>query len=728
MSITSSASPGIIVTSAAKNGTLGTQGAIANNEILFDSAITTNNGNLAASPTFVGRIVVLRRGAADEEIRYITANSTTTQCTVNEDWVVNPASADTYEISYIIQDAATLTGLSLATKRVQDYTSGRRFTIGSGGGTFALFSLLNGASLETSDNSSTTVADFIVENGGWFINGYTTAGTAVSGGYIIGVPAVDGELVFDSKAGSTAILNDWFLTCVKQNKAYFNGNTSINKVKLFSASYDTEMLGALSGSGLTIEGKSATTDVIVIDTSFASSDITLISTNGFVANVVATETINLDRVTFVNNLKLFTISSNKTINLIDPTNFTPDTATQNDINFVGTGAVLNEKYSLNTTVQDSTATAIADPRLFLYEGLLNDTIANDLTGNTTGEISSSWLYKSYTDNAGTSLTVSTEGTHAIRAYKYGYNPFISSITSNEPFSSPITLTLDTNVQAANGEFANTAGAGVIVTRRITGDSDPRPLTVMDYANGSTLMVAGDAVSGVSSGATGTVVEVIGDAASGTVVLKSRNAIEFTNAEDLNVSAAKVAEADVTGFYEKYSWEVACGGNPLQEAYDYLSYKMQEPTLDTIFTNAHIWGAAENSRLLYSTGSAYYTQRNTTDSYGVWVSNTGSGSISYLTSDDGTLYVPPVQYSFVITGLVSGTEVKIYDTDTNQLITGTESSGTSFTYNYVYGGTPINIVVIVFSLLYKDIRLTGLTLADSNQSIPVQQQTDRIYST
>lgn len=50
---------------------------------------------------------------------------TGTTVTVHEAWTVQPANGDTYDVSYIIQDAATVTGLTLINKRVADYSSSR---------------------------------------------------------------------------------------------------------------------------------------------------------------------------------------------------------------------------------------------------------------------------------------------------------------------------------------------------------------------------------------------------------------------------------------------------------------------------------------------------------------------------------------------------------------------------------------------------------------------------
>ena len=72
-------------TTAGKNGTLGTQTAVASDEILFPSAITTNNGNLEPAPTFRGRGVILRR---DETPTKATAVLTLTSNPLNTETVV----------------------------------------------------------------------------------------------------------------------------------------------------------------------------------------------------------------------------------------------------------------------------------------------------------------------------------------------------------------------------------------------------------------------------------------------------------------------------------------------------------------------------------------------------------------------------------------------------------------------------------------------------------------
>ena len=82
-------------------------------------------------------------------------------------------------------------------------------------------------------------------------------------------------------------------------------------------------------------------------------------------------------------------------------------------------------------------------------------------------------------------------------------------------------------------------------------------------------------------------------------------------------------------------------------------------------------------------------------------------------------------TLTLSGLMNGTEVRIYDADGNEL-SGTESSGTSFQYSYSYDEDSLATIVI-HSLGYIPIRLDGFILGSESQTVPIQQQVDRQYS-
>lgn len=154
MSITASANR-IRVESAAKNGTLGTQGALNADQIKFDTNISTNNGNLIASPSFQRRKVILRRGEVDEEcniVKSVGGNGIT--CTMVDDWEVAPASGDAYDILYKIHDCTTLAG---CTQTDDIFVLTKRLIIGDGTN-FAGLSFNHGEIIRFDDRGPTETA------------------------------------------------------------------------------------------------------------------------------------------------------------------------------------------------------------------------------------------------------------------------------------------------------------------------------------------------------------------------------------------------------------------------------------------------------------------------------------------------------------------------------------------------------------------------------------------
>lgn len=108
-------------------------------------------------------------------------------------------------------------------------------------------------------------------------------------------------------------------------------------------------------------------------------------------------------------------------------------------------------------------------------------------------------------------------------------------------------------------------------------------------------------------------------------------------------------------------------------------------------------------------------------------NAVNGSDPFSFADDGGSPAATVinnTITFTLTGLQSGSEVRIYDLGGNELA-GTESGGASFTYQYNFAGDT-DIYVVVHHLDFVWLRLDGLTLSNADQSVPVQQRSDRNY--
>lgn len=94
---------------------------------------------------------------------------------------------------------------------------------------------------------------------------------------------------------------------------------------------------------------------------------------------------------------------------------------------------------------------------------------------------------------------------------------------------------------------------------------------------------------------------------------------------------------------------------------------------------------------------------------------------------GTAVTQSAQVTLTFTGLVSGTEIRIYDAgSTIENGTGVESSTTSYTFSYSYTGDKL-VDITIFNVQYIPIRYTNFLLGSSNNTIPIQQQFDRNYS-
>ena len=384
-----------------------------------------------------------------------------------------------------------------------------------------------------------------------------------------------------------------------------------------------------------------------------ASEWTVLNQDGFDSvDDAATETITVENHNFAGLDRWVYVRDDKTWNLVNPAGGPITEGDQTDITFETNDLnSVNEKYSLDAHVAEPDGTAITAGAVFLYEGLRLDDLVQELYTDGSGNVSGSWTYKTFTDNAGTSLTSVTDGSHALKVYAHGKNPFVAAVTSNAKIDQTVTLTTNNAINETTAATAISAGSGITLTRHATGETDTRPMKALAYDAGTGLFVAGETVSGASG--SGTVLEVIGDATSGVLLIESWNGSEYIDNEALTGSSVGAATADNATFYEEYTWEIDCNSLSLQTVYDYLSAKMAQNPLDAIIEQAIEWGIDENGFIMESTGSAYYTL-NTSNSEGVWLTNRGTGTVAYMTADDGTLYYPPASYSFTLTGLKANT--------------------------------------------------------------------------
>lgn len=208
MSITTNANR-IRVESAAKNGTLGSQSGAGNKQIILDSNIETNNGNLEGSPTLAKRMIVVRCGEADEDTNAIqTVEPDGVTCNCFTLWDDPPQSGDTYEVSYKLDDVETIVGCAKEVS-TQHYVFSKRLTVGDGIN-FAYLGMGNYQIIRMGD-SGTAGAVILVNNAGWFHIGAIRKNEPVRGGTIVFTNDGDGEEVMRIKTGGEVRAYDFAL-------------------------------------------------------------------------------------------------------------------------------------------------------------------------------------------------------------------------------------------------------------------------------------------------------------------------------------------------------------------------------------------------------------------------------------------------------------------------------------------------------------------------------------
>ena len=213
MAITQNASR-VRVESAAKNGTLGTQGAINADQIKFDTNISTNNSNLESSPTFAKRHVMIRKGTATQEINIVqSVDVGGLICTMQQDWETAPASGDDYHVAYRLDDILTIAGMNYDSASGQWYMdSAKRLIIGLTASP-GFFGMSHGQILRVSDRSPDS--GFRTGDDGIFCIGMIRNGLPNLGGTIIFGNDTDNELAWDILSGARVYIYEFVLVAAK---------------------------------------------------------------------------------------------------------------------------------------------------------------------------------------------------------------------------------------------------------------------------------------------------------------------------------------------------------------------------------------------------------------------------------------------------------------------------------------------------------------------------------
>ncbi len=705
MAITSAAAA-VTVTTPAKDSVndstnlAGQTGAA--DEIVFPSAISTNNGNLVGSPTFAGRTVILRRGGATEETKFIAEEfGDGLTCRVNEDWTLAPSSGDSYDISYIAVDANTIGArFVVLQKRISDWTVSVPFIVGSGGGTFAYFSLLEGHSIESDNSVGDVQRAFLIENGARWDIGYISFNTPVSSGFLISTADVEGDTSLEVLDNGEIRFLDTLMSCVNNTRTVLNGVVVWNKGKVFSGSTGMDFVSGATGgvtvTDFTVEGRGTIGETIAIDENFVSNSMNIISTRGFISGTTALDgELEVRNAIFVGNLRDIFIEQDQTWNMVNPVWSIDEGSTGNfDYTTGSATGVVNEKFSLDLTVTSPTGGAFDGSSTYVYESTPGPTLPGDnrqVTG-AGGTAASDILKRTYTRlGGGAGLTGVIHDDFALKIYKYGRLPVVSTIVPDEGLEFQITLLSD-DFQVESSEATavadGTSGADII-------EAGANEHSIFKWENGSGTLGFGSSLVGNSSGATGQVLDIIeGDSTAGTAILITRSSSSFNAGAEI-LSEEDGGEGDwtatgVTASEQRYHWCIHAGNQgatprSAQELYDHMQAKLAENPIDTadFFDDVVTAGRAEFANPYQGVGQSpntFKTVRNVALSQGWCVAGLNNlSSISGFTDNAGVLFAAAatvnlnVQVDDENADGVEGVRVLIFITSSEVAITSGETN-------------------------------------------------------
>jgi len=139
-----------------------------------------------------------------------------------------------------------------------------------------------------------------------------------------------------------------------------------------------------------------------------------------------------------------------------------------------------------------------------------------------------------------------------------------------------------------------------------------------------------------------------------------------------------------------------------------------------FTSAGVYDFTD----MFFYGNAYDIENASGSDLTINVINSGNAS-TYINSAGGSITIKN-KVTLTLTGIVSGSEVRIYSYGTTTELAGIEDSSTTLIYEYNYtSGTYVDVVVHNINYIYY--RLEHYLLLSVNSTLPIQQEIDRFYN-
>lgn len=675
MSITYGSASGTEVLSFLVTQVLGSQAQqTGNNTIVLDNipSLATGYGGdvgvgtLGVGDTYAGRKIMIGRGGTIQEREVIsdTAGTGSTRIlTVDEDWDTNPvATTDTVDVYYEladIEEGGGSGGISLAT-RTGLWTLTRIITIGNGTDPAGL-AMKGGQALECADRG--TADSFLVSNNGFFRSGYYSGGLPISGCIFAMTAASDDEPCMSFASGADAVFLDsliWGQVATLSQISNSGANVVYDKTKILKGTEECELYADIIINS-SITGESKTTEIIRVDANTVCDGLTIeaMQVLDSAANTT-TETLELSNVVFSGVPGYVDVRQNKTWNLIDPS---WPVVTYTDLTWTGTstGNELNDKRSVIATVQESDGTKLQNALVIIHEETQLADLVVEAVSDVNGLVDDSFIYKKHATNSVTT----TYGAHALRIDKWGYLPFVADQVSTDKVLGSFTLGADSNIVQTTQATALTDGSG------ITWNEDTNPSSIIEFTGGSggTIGLAvNDTITGVG-GATGIVTEIAdGDGTAGKIHLKTRNATAYNVAGEVINNGADGWTANMTAASEQpFSIWLNANSKSYQTQHDYWAALTSETTLSATGELVHEWGRGQQARLIYRSGSSFFTERS--NGKGVYIVDAGAGTLTYVTDDNGGTFTPSASVTIAVTvldestGLAIASTARVYIADT-----------------------------------------------------------------
>jgi len=681
-----------VVTTPAKNGTLGSQAGANADQIIFDTTlIAVNNGNLstgeAGHDVFVGRTVILRRGLPDEETALITkVEVDDLKCTVHKDWVVAPVSGDTYDVAYFLFDA-----FGPVSPGAHFFNANQILQI-SDDTAFAYFCIVEGYGMQSNAQDLTTTGDIQVRNQGRFGIGVRASGKSISGGQLnlqTGESSqLDGFLGLDVQSGGEIQFNNLFIQASRDVMIQLDPGAkgAFRSVGIFSAwNMDLSGSAGLTLDGFTVEGRRNANDTILMDSLPTYKDMAMISCEAMINAAAGVETITIRGFLSIGNVKEIVVSADKTWIIVDPNPWNP-TSARLDFGTGNTGEVL-EKFSLDITVKDPAGVAIQNVRTYIDDETNNLLPTENKVGTDANGLASSDIKKRrFTFPVSGSFTTETFGAFKLRVMEYTKTPFetdLGVVTAAQVLG--VTLINDAGITLS--EAAADTVAGVVVTKPTNPDS------VFDYDGGTTAFTVGQVVTGGTSGATGTLSEDTGDAVTGKLILTGRNAISFSDNEAITDPLGGAAVAHLVSPEQRFTWEVELASNSLSDTFHNLDSRAAKDSPTAIFLTMLL----TRMRLIDLVGTDYSTA--TIEGEGVLLINRGAGKVTGMGDNSGGTFTPPTTVTLKVTAtnqinkVQEGLNVRFQKTDKSLIATGTTDVNGVFTASFVHTGDVLSDIIV-----------------------------------